>query len=789
MLVHKRLVLTCIFIGLINSSVTAAAPDYSATIRNIAVVSATTTFTVRVCNSGSSSGPSVAVGLTYDAASVVACSATADIVQFTNTLAIGACEDIDFVAQNTAIGLGRRTAWVDADYDCAQPDPNRGNNVSSSAYDMAVEFHVLSSALTILTNGDLQVFAWTVNGGAGQSGDVTYGIYHQDSQPTCNDTPFTTFTAPAGFMNKTISNALPTQSGNHTIWAMINAGCPLYETVINNNSFSTTFQLGPSLSFESSTVTDSAGTTTYSARVCNTGNQGSGSFNVAIYKHRTQAPQACNEPSPPDFTLPVADLQPNACTDISATSSTTSPGNYSAYFVIDPECAVAEADETDNVKLHQYTILAPDLSIENLEVSFSGNTATFAIRVCNRGNFTSSDIQLILFADAAAAPTCSQPPGSGKLHTISGGMASGACDTISIAQPGIQDGNFVARAAVDMPACFFAEINETNNHRALQYSFSNSQPDLLIESTDVTVSEDDVTYTVKICNRGRVNSLSFGWGLNYSDSGHEFCNDSLDYAATIAALGSGSCVTVSHTQNNADPGFRTAVFVLDNECSVTEYNETNNTAKKAYQVGNPKMPDLFIQSFEATSSEDRVEYAIQVCNRGVAASPFQVGLYYDRSTAPDENCGDVPDKSGAVGLLAANTCAAVSVTRLNAATGSYLAWAMADSTCQRDELNEDNNTASAPYSVTGRSGSADGGLPNLDGSIDQGASDDSSIGLDATTNSDTGGGAKADGTAGDAGKWSCRVRLRGRKRPNGYKPCSLAAYPSFPPTPSVTPLV
>jgi MYXO-CTERM domain-containing protein len=226
--------------------------------------------------------------------------------------------------------------------------------------------------------------------------------------------------------------------------------------------------------------------------------------------------------------------------------------------------------------------------------------------------------------------------------------------------------------------------------------------DLVSSVTITSVVNRTVNYQVIACNYGTtgVNNVSVGlwWNRATAPTCPPWAAGEGPNATWSVNLAAGACsAPLTGQQTNTPDGTYTAWSKADSMCTIAEADENNNASVSApYTV----RPDLMPFNLTATVAGTTVTYQARVIN--VAAStttPFSVGLYYDRTTAP--TCSDTPNFTWTVpgGLGYMNQVILPQHVRTGAPTGTFTAWVLADRGCAITESREDNNTASRSYTV------------------------------------------------------------------------------------------
>jgi MYXO-CTERM domain-containing protein len=211
-------------------------------------------------------------------------------------------------------------------------------------------------------------------------------------------------------------------------------------------------------------------------------------------------------------------------------------------------------------------------------------------------------------------------------------------------------------------------------------------------SLTVTVTGASVTFTVQICNQGPASPATTA-GLYLDRTTAPTCSTTPDHTWNVPSIKNAACETLTHTATVAE-GSYTAWAMADQGCIVSETDEADNVVSKTYSV----FPDFSISSFTVSATGSSVTYTITVKNLGTATTKtFDVGLYYNRSTAP--SCSTSPDVTFTITGLAAGATATKTHTQTGVAGGSYKAYAFADQGCAVQEKSETNNSAYKNYAL------------------------------------------------------------------------------------------
>ena len=669
-------------------------PDLVVDTFDLTVSGSTVTYTVTVCNQGASTSASFDVEVYYDLAAAPGCTSIASRESTVGGLASGACTTVTFT--RTGAPNGVYTGWARVDADCTVTESNEGNNNVSKAYTVGGTDLVVDS-FNVSVSGSTATYTITVcNQGTATSQSFYLDLYYdRTTAPTCSTTPNQWYTVSGlgtGACTTHSFTRTGTPDGSYTAWARVDGACVVNETDENNNNSSRTYTVGgPDLVVSSFAAAASGSDVTYTVTICNNGTATSQGFYLDLYYNRTTAPTCSTNP---DDYQSISGLGAGACTTRTFTRTGAQNGTYTGWARVDGLCSVTESNENNNNASAVYTVGQPDLVVSSFSASVSNTTVTYTVTICNNGGGTSQSFYLDLYYDRTTPPTCSTTPDE---YTAISGLGAGACTTETFTRSNAPNGTYTGWARVD-GLCSVTESNENNNNASTPYSVGVlQQPDLVVSSLTTSVSGTTVTYTVMICNNGASTGTSFFLDLYYDRSTPPTCSTTPEQWQTISGLGAGACAVRTFTQSGAPAGSHTAWARVDGTCTVTESDEGNNNASSPYSIAG--QPDLVVSSLNASVNGPAVTFTVSVCNNGGATSQsFQIGLYYDRSSVP--TCSTAANQTLTVNGLAGGACTTQTFTRSNTPAGSYTAWALADFGCVVSEIDENNNTASAAYSVS-----------------------------------------------------------------------------------------
>jgi len=669
-------------------------PDLVVSNFDISVNGSTVTYSAMVCNQGASTSTPFDVEIYYDLASAPGCTTISSRESTVGGLASGACTTVSYVRTGTPNGV--YTGWARVDADCAVTESNESNNNASKTYSVGGPDLVVST-FDISVNGSTVTYTATIcNQGTATAQSFFLDLYYDRSTaPTCTTTPSEWQTISGlgtGACTTRTFNRTGAPNGSYTGWARVDGACSVNETNESNNNSSKSYTVGgPDLVVSSFSASVNGSTVTYNVTICNNGTSTGTSFYLDLYYDRS-TPPTCS--TSPDQWKTIAGLAAGACSTQTFTRTGAPNGTYTGWARVDGTCSVTESNENNNNASTSYTVGQPDLVVSSFNTSVNGSTVTFTATICNNGGSTSTSFYLDLYHDRSTAPSCSTTPNS--FQSISG-LAAGACTTETFTRTGTPNGTYTGWARVD-GTCVVTESNENNNNASSTYTVGVApQPDLVVSSFTTSVGGTTVTFTVTICNNGASTSQSFFLDLYYDRTTPPTCSTTPNEYQTVGGLASGACSTRTFTRTNTPSGSYTGWARVDGTCAVTESDENNNNASSTYSISS--QPDLVVSSITTAVNGTTVTYTVTVCNNGgTTGQSFQVGLHYDRTTAP--TCSNSPDLSTTVNGLAGGACSTQTFTRTNTPPGSYTAWGHADGACAVTENDEGNNTASSAYSVT-----------------------------------------------------------------------------------------
>jgi subtilase family serine protease len=432
------------------------------------------------------------------------------------------------------------------------------------------------------------------------------------------------------------------------------------------------------------------------ARVCNVGSQGTNTlFTLHFYLDRKPAPGAKG-----DAYQLLYGLDAGSCREESVLLGAAKV-DHSVWAQVDPENAVAESNEGNNV-YGPIAVKAGGDAVDLVVSSFSAytspslSTVYYYLTVCNSGAGVSSPTAVEVYY---SRPTAPGPADVGNQSKSVPSLWAGGCFALSLSTY-LSPGSYQSWAYVDRQD-LVAEANESNNVKGPQLVVvgPGSSADLAVAALTATVgSGGQVSYKATVCNKGTGSSGSTQLELYYNRASAPTMMVWGDVSLALSGLAAGACATLAHTKQLAAGSYSSWAWV-DRANLILEANESNNLyGPLAFKVSSGALPDLYVAKLDAKIAGNAVSYSIVVCNKGSASSSScYLGVYYNLAAPPTASSkADGSIYLGPLGLGGACTTTQWAATL---APGSYSSWALIDATGMVAESDEGNN-ASGPLAVS-----------------------------------------------------------------------------------------
>lgn len=645
------------------------------------------TYTVQVCNAGTTVLTKFNVEFFYDRTSAPGCADTHDVLLGNNGLASGKCRALTFVRHKVASGSYK--AWALADGGCNISEADETNNTASVAYAVKKPDLYVKSLSAKVKDRDVTYEVEVCNKGTGVLAAVYLEIFHHlTAAPGCGSTHSDRVSISKLDGGKCVKHSFiqhGAQLGPHKAWALADGDCAVAEEDEGNNTASATYTiLSSDLYLQSLTATVNDRAVSYKARVCNKGTSALAKFWLELYHDRTTAPDCATSH---DARASFPGLKGGACMDYTFTRQKVPVGKYTAWVMVDGDCTVMEQDEKNQTASATYEVKKPDLYVGGFTATVKDRTVTYEVKVCNKGTTALNMYSVEVFHDRAAAAGCSDAPDVKVMHQ---GLGAGLCQVQILTRKDTPPGAYKAWVLLDGD-CVIAEQSEQNQTASATYAVK--KPDLYVASLKATVNDLMVTYKAEVCNKGTSVVTGFFVDLYHHQTAVPGCSSPRDARVTFNGVGAGACKVYSFTRQNTPVGKYTAWVMADGGCSVKEADEGNNVAQAAHEVA---PPDLYIKAFKASTAGPALTYGVTLCNKGSSVlKTFHAEIFYDRATAP--GCADGYSDRLIYNGLAAGACANHTFNRKNAPPGTYTAWMFVDGDCMVNEADEKNNTASHGY--------------------------------------------------------------------------------------------
>ena len=395
----------------------------------------------------------------------------------------------------------------------------------------------------------------------------------------------------------------------------------------------------------------------------------------------------------------------------------TVPGNYYVLFVADPQNAVAETNEANNVRSLPLAVQAPsfDLLVQNAYLSPAsvapGNATSASCYLYNQGNALANPASVGYYLSANQVLDASDVLLGNTSGTVYGSgyeLRYGSI-TVPVGTPvGSYYVLFVADYLNQLP-----ETNETNNVASAALQVVPPSVDLSIVqafgNAGPAAPGNAFSTGCYVQNTGNSTAASSKVGYYLSANNVLDAGDVLlkaDTGGPLAAGQSASRFDNAVIPTGTAPGSYFVLFVADPQNEVTETNETNNVAFQPLVVVAPGV-DLLIQQPNLSAGTVTPGFAITghcyIQNSGNSmAAGSTVGYYL--STNQTLDAGDVLLSTIAGATLPASQTApnqAPLDIPTGTAAGNYYLLFVADPQNDVTETNETNNVAFQPLTVTG----------------------------------------------------------------------------------------
>ncbi len=382
------------------------------------------------------------------------------------------------------------------------------------------------------------------------------------------------------------------------------------------------------------------------------------------------------------------------------------PGSYSLFAKADGPGAVSESNEYNNARL-AFIQIGPDLTITNLSAPASagaGSTIVVSDTTANPGLGAAAASVTRFYLSQDFSFDASDVLLQGRsVPALAGGTSSGGTTSLTVPSS-TADGVYYLIAKADGTGVV-AESNETNNTRSAVLRIG---PDLAVTTTTAPPraaagSSVDVTETTQNIGTGNAGESITAFYL--STNALLDASDMRLGGRSVQALGptATSVRTTTVALPAVSPGTWYLIVNADDERTITETVETNNTRAVSILVGPDLTVSLFTLPFTIAAGAT-VSVGDTVKNVGAADAGASVIRFY-LSTNTSFDTSDVLIGSRDVPAIAAGSSSSgtTSVVIPSGLSGTYYIFAVADGTGVVAEASEGNNSFLRVVQVTGGS--------------------------------------------------------------------------------------
>jgi len=426
---------------------------------------------------------------------------------------------------------------------------------------------------------------------------------------------------------------------------------------------------------------------TVTARIANVGRTAVPSVTVWLYEGEPATGRKVAE------TTVAVDARSSAIATLSF--RITSPGERRYTVVIDPQGAIAEADESNNqafkTLLVQSTLdfLVTPGSLQLSEnPTAPGRDLTITAQIANQGTTDAFNVPVRIFVDDPAGPI--------DIAVRPVDLPAGGSVPISVTWRTGRGLSAIPLVVHVDPAGVFAENSETNNRLAVPLTVTSStDPNLQISHTDIAVASPinqggstTIAATVRNAGSTPATNVAVAFFIGIPGSG----GVQVGTTQLIADMPAGSTRSVSVPWGPiADAGDKVVYVVVDPANAIAEFDENDNRA--FITVRALTRPELLVTSAAMSFSPafprqgDTVTVTAQVLNTGEQPASTKV-RFFDGPPASGLQIG--PDRAITLAALGQATVQASFETASSAARAIYV---VVDPLNEIVEPDETNNVA------------------------------------------------------------------------------------------------
>ncbi|SFQ65926.1 CARDB domain-containing protein [Hymenobacter arizonensis] len=395
----------------------------------------------------------------------------------------------------------------------------------------------------------------------------------------------------------------------------------------------------------------------------------------------------------------------------------TAPGSYYVLFVADPQDAVVETNETNNVRSLFLTVQAPtmDLSIQSVYLSpvsvAAGGATAASCYLYNQGNATATPATVGYYLSTNAVLDASDVLLGSTNGSLSGGNSSSRYINLTV-PAGTAIGSYYVLFVAD----YLNQVVETNENNNLSFATLQVVPPVIdLTISQIYVSTAPMAPGSAIATSCYINNIGNAPAASSTVGYYLSTNSVLDAGDVLMLTTPGGTLGANQSFARYDnpvipagttPGSYFILFVADPQNVVAETNENNNVASQQVNVVAPGI-DLLIQQPMLSGGPVTPGFSVSagcaVHNAGNTTAPSSSVDYY-LSTNQVWDASDVLLSSTTGFALSAGQSSFRStnlVIPTGTTAGTYYVLFVADPQNVVAETNENNNVNWQSLTVLG----------------------------------------------------------------------------------------
>jgi subtilase family serine protease/flagellar hook assembly protein FlgD/fibronectin type 3 domain-containing protein len=391
--------------------------------------------------------------------------------------------------------------------------------------------------------------------------------------------------------------------------------------------------------------------------------------------------------------------------EVSFEFSVASGGTRAYFVVVDPDHAVAERDEGNNVASRTLLDRMDTVEVELVPSSISlsagsltaGETLTVSVDVRNGGTRRLASVPVALFFE-------DEPGGELVLASSANvGIDPGAVAHVTLSWKASRIGTISLTLRAD-PGNVLGEVDENNNEAAATVDvLASAEPNLVVRSTGIALAPETplegspLRVSALVRNLGSVDAGPFAVTFFAGDPG---AGGLPLGSASLPGIAASSEVTAEVEWTDVTlRGQQLFYVVVDSGSAVPEFDETDNVAFKVSRITG--LPDLLASSAQVrldpafARAGDPVAIEASFTNAGEQdARSFDAAIRLD-----DPVAGDVLESVSGVDLPPGETFTLHASWDTTGLAGDHALFLVLDVSGAVREQREDNNVVRSPASV------------------------------------------------------------------------------------------